>query len=132
MKGTLTHLQAHERAAIDELKRRLGEELDGQLTDLALFGSKSRGDFGPDSDLDVFIVLEHCDWQIRDRIHLIGARISLDHNVLLNTHILSQEQWEDMTHHRATLWREVQRDGVSLLPKRVTNIQSRSAPLRGQ
>jgi predicted nucleotidyltransferase len=117
MRGTLVHLQPNERAALDEFKRRLESELSEGLIDLALFGSKSRGDFDADSDLDVFIVLEQCDWQVRDRIHLIGARVSLEYDVLLNTHILSREQWEDIARHRATLWREVQRDGVSLLPE---------------
>jgi hypothetical protein len=119
MRGTLAYLQPRERAALDEFKRRL-KELAEQLIDLALFGSKSRGDFGPDSDLDLFIVLEQCDWQVRDRIHLMGARVSLDYDVLINTHILGQEQWADMVRHRATLWRELQQDGVSLLPERTT------------
>jgi predicted nucleotidyltransferase len=120
MQGTLAYLQPNERAALDEFKCRL-EELTEQLIDLALFGSKSRGDFDPDSDLDVLIVLEQCDWQTRDRIHLMGARVSLDYDVLLNTHPLDQEQWEDIVYHQATLWREVQRDGVSLLPEQATN-----------
>jgi predicted nucleotidyltransferase len=121
MQGTLAYLQPHERAALDEFKCRL-EELAEQLVDLALFGSKSRGDFDPDSDLDVLIVLEQCDWQVRDCIHLMGARVSLDYDVLLNTHILDQEQWGDMAHHQATLWREVQQDGAPLLLEQTTNI----------
>jgi hypothetical protein len=46
----------------------------------------------------------------------LGARISLEYDVLINTHILSRARREEMSRQQATLWREVQRDGIALVP----------------
>ncbi len=117
MSGTLGYLKQHEYEAVDEFFQRL-LQIDGIKTDAAwLFGSKARGDFDADSDIDLLVVLERVDWKRKERIRMTDSRVSLEHDVLLNTHILSRERWEEMARYQATLWREVQRDGVSLMPQ---------------
>lgn len=116
MEEALARLQPHEIAALEACIGRLKARLDGQLVAAYLFGSKARGDFTSDSDLDVLIVLENVDGDIQDTIHLLGARASLEYDVLINTHILSRARWEEMARQQATLWREVQQDGVPLVP----------------
>lgn len=109
-----THLQFNEQVAIQEFTARLFQEGDGRVVDVWLFGSKARGDFEPDSDLDLLIVLENADWMVRDRVHLLAARVSLEHDVLINTHLLSHVSWTRMAREHATLWQQVQRDGIPL------------------
>jgi len=48
---------------------------------------------------------------------LLAARVSLEHDVLINTHLLSHSGWTNMSRQRATLWRHVQRDGIPLTTK---------------
>ena len=109
-----THLQANEQAALQEFTARLLQGGDGRVVSVWLFGSKARGDFEPDSDLDLLIVLEEADWMVRDRVHLLAARVSLEHDVLINTHLLSRAGWARMARQHATLWQQVQRDGFPL------------------
>ena len=99
------HLQANEQAALQEFTARLFQGGDGRVVSVWLFGSKARGDFEPDSDLDLLIVLEEADWMIRDRVHLLAARVSLEHDVLINTHLLSQIGWTKMARQHAPFWR---------------------------
>ena len=87
------------------------------MVSIRLFGSKARGDFGSDSDLDLLVILENADWIVRDRVHLLAARVSLEHDVLINTHLLSHSGWTNMSRQRATLWQHVQRDGIPLVPE---------------
>jgi predicted nucleotidyltransferase len=108
------HLQANEQAALQEFVARLLQGGDGRVMSVWLFGSKARGDFEPDSDLDLLIVLDEADWIIRDRVHLLAARVSLEHDVLINTHILSRVGWTKMARQHATLWQQVRRDGFPL------------------
>lgn len=108
------HLQANEQAALQEFTARLLQGGDGRVASVWLFGSKARGDFDLDSDLDVLIVLEEADWMVRDRVHLLAARVSLEHDVLINTHLLSRASWARMAHQHATLWQQVRRDGFPL------------------
>lgn len=113
------HLKANEKAAIGELIARVLRQPELNVVDMRLFGSKARGDFDPDSDLDILIILENADWTVRDQIHLLAARVSLEYDVLINTHLFSRAGWENMTHRRATLWRHVQCDGIPLMPERL-------------
>jgi predicted nucleotidyltransferase len=108
------HLQANEQAALQEFTARLLQGGDGRVVSVWLFGSKARGDFEPDSDLDLLIVLEEAAWIIRDRVHLLAARVSLEHDVLINTHLVSRACWTRMARQHATLWQQVRRDGFPL------------------
>lgn len=95
---------------------RLYQQGDGHVVGVWLFGSKARGDFEADSDLDLLIVLDEADWNSRDRVHLLAARVSLEHDVLINTHLLSRAGWGRMARQNATLWQQIQRDGLPLKP----------------
>jgi hypothetical protein len=39
------------------------------------------------------------------------------YDTLLNTHIVTADRWAEMRQWAATLWQQVQRDGVPLLPE---------------
>jgi predicted nucleotidyltransferase len=110
------NLQPNEEMAVSECLSRLMDHLNGRLVEMHLFGSKARGDFMPDSDLDLLIILENDDWKTKDAVRFIAADVSLEYDVLINTHILSLARWERMVRQQATLWQEVQRDGVPLIP----------------
>ncbi|MAT99430.1 MAG: hypothetical protein CL608_20000 [Anaerolineaceae bacterium] len=47
-------------------------------------------------------------------VRRIAARISLNFDTLINTHLVDKARWEHLEHHQDTLWREVQQDGISL------------------
>lgn len=111
------YLQINEQAALAEFTTRLLQQPDIHVVSIRLFGSKARGDFGSDSDLDLLVILENADWTVRDRVHLLAARVSLEHNVLINTHLLNHSDWINLSRRRATLWQHVQRDGILLVPE---------------
>lgn len=72
-----------EQRALSEFVTRLRDRLNGSLFSVTLFGSRARGDYSPDSDYDVLIVLDNGDSQIRDDVRLLAARVSLEHDVLI-------------------------------------------------
>lgn len=108
------HLQEHEIAAITSFSHRLDACLGDDLRHLWLFGSKARGDFHEDSDLDLLVVLHGLEPKRRGIIRRLAARASLEYDTLINTHLYEADRWEAMMAQRDTLWREVQRDGVPL------------------
>jgi len=52
----LRHLTPHERDVLAEFLSRLREKFDDQIAHVWLFGSKVRGDFDEESDVDLLIV----------------------------------------------------------------------------
>jgi predicted nucleotidyltransferase len=110
----LAYLQSHEQTAVQECVARLRQALGAKLMSVWLFGSKARGDYGPDSDIDLLVVISEIDWSCWDQIRLIAARLSLEYDALLNTHILDQARWAAQRRYQDTLWREMQRGSVAL------------------
>ena len=46
-----------EKRAIEEFTKRLKTELGSKLLKMRLFGSKARGEFSKDSDIDILLIL---------------------------------------------------------------------------
>jgi predicted nucleotidyltransferase len=62
-----------EHQALKTLARRLHTRHDGQIQSVVLFGSKARGDAGPDSDIDVLVVLTGDDPHLRSSVRRLAA-----------------------------------------------------------
>lgn len=108
-------LLVDESEAIVVFKNALCAELEHQLLEIWLFGSKARGEATPDSDLDLLVVVRDLAPSIRWRIREIAADCSFEYNILINTHILDRLNWEKQTRQRSTLWHEIERDGIALI-----------------
>ncbi|CUS03968.2 protein of unknown function [Candidatus Promineifilum breve] len=108
-------LLVNESEAIEVFKNALCAELEHQLFEIWLFGSKARGEAIPDSDLDLLVVVRDLAPSIRWRIRELAADCSFDYDVLINTHILDQSGWEAHAGQKSTFWREIERDGVALI-----------------
>jgi predicted nucleotidyltransferase len=98
---------------VDRLRGRFGERVARTI----LFGSKARGDSGPDSDIDILIIVDADDWQSEEMVYGIASAVDVEYDVLLNAHLLTRERWEDFTRRRAALWLNIQRDGIELTPE---------------
>lgn len=107
-------LQPDEQEAIVTLSATFAQMLHGNLVDLYLFGSKARGDFNAESDIDILVILRQLDADSRWLVRSIAADCSLQYDVLFNTHLYDQDRWQAIVAHQDTLWREVQREGISL------------------
>lgn len=112
----LQHLTEGEVRALNEYVHRLLAQQGPEVVEVWLFGSKARGDFDCDSDLDVLVILSNGNHRSRDLVRLTAARVSLEDDVLINTHVLSQEQWRYLADQQTSYWQNVRRDGVLLLP----------------
>lgn len=117
MSKALDHFSDRDRVVLAECLKRWQAKHRGLIAEVWFFGSRARGDYSPDSDYDVLIVLDNGDSQMRDDVRLLAARVSLEHDVLINTHVLSRERWERLAREKAPYWRNVQTEGVPLWKK---------------
>lgn len=117
MNGSLAFLQDNERHALAGFVGRLLAAEGRRIQNVILFGSRARGDANADSDLDVLVIIDRYDSQTDHLVTKTAARVSLEYDTLLNTHIVTADRWGEMRRWAATLWLEVQRDGVLLLPE---------------
>ncbi len=52
------HLSPNEQRALEQAVRDVTAHFSTEVRFVALFGSKARGDFGPDSDIDLLVICE--------------------------------------------------------------------------
>lgn len=99
--------------ALKDLQKYLAKVYGERLRGVYLYGSYARGDFHPDSDVDVLIVLAGTinPGQEIDRIGDGVADICLDHNVLIATFPVSEE-W--LQQRKSPLFENVRREGIRL------------------
>lgn len=85
------------KAILNELQLALSQALGDKLHQVILFGSYSRGEARPDSDLDVLIVVKgEFDYAslIRQTSEL-AAKISLEHDIVISRAFVSRDQFRN-------------------------------------
>ena len=110
----LRHLTNREKAALSEFVARLRERYADEVVLVTLFGSKVRGDFDEESDLDVLVVLKNGDWRFRDEVALVAFDPMLEHDIVIMPLVIDLEHYQWLQRYHAPLYRNIQAEGVDL------------------
>jgi len=114
-KGNPTSLTDEERQALIEFVEKLLQRFDGRLLSAILFGSRARGEAGPDSDMDVLVVVDSDDLQVRKEIRHLAVEVWLEHGIYLSTRVWSRAHLRELEGLQTMLFRNIERDGIDLL-----------------
>lgn len=90
----------------DRLRAMFGE----RLMDLRLFGSKVRGDFHDESDIDVLVLLDEVDWDTWRAIIDLAYSIS----PWLSPAIFGYEEYHAPINRAGGFYKEMRRESVRL------------------
>ncbi len=81
-----------DRQIVSEFQCRLADVV--PVLDLRVFGSRVRGDAASDSDLDVFIELEACTPELRQRISEVAWEVGFEMNRIISTVVTTRAELE--------------------------------------
>jgi predicted nucleotidyltransferase len=115
----LNSLSEQEAAALSAFAEALRARFGDQLMDVLLFGSRARGDAKPDSDIDVLVILVTPAPNAFSDARGLGFDILLTYGVFLSIRVMSKQQWQELADMDSLFYRNLRRDGVSLLPEQV-------------
>ena len=107
-------LSRREREAIDTFVQRLYDHHGDRVRSAVLFGSKARGDSGPESDIDLLVTSSDDDPQLRSAVRRLAARVSLEYELLLSVRALSLSQWDELARYRSPLYRSIMSEGINI------------------
>jgi len=105
-----------EQQALAALTRRMHASYGSQIQSVMLFGSKSRGDAGPDSDIDVLVVLNSDDPHLCSSVRRLAARVSLEYDLLFSLWAVGRSHWERLARYRFPIYQAIQSEGIDLTP----------------
>lgn len=96
-----------------EFKKIANEHFGEQLKYLILYGSYARGDFRENSDIDVLVVLDHIESEMKviEKLAALKTDLILQHDQYLSTNPVSTEKFENSD---LSFFRNVKREGVLL------------------
>jgi predicted nucleotidyltransferase len=113
----LSSLRPNERAALAAFIERLHARYGDDLQRVVLFGSKARGDFDAESDLDVLVVVRTAPRaypQYWSEIADIAWQVELDFGVVTSLVIKNADDYALMRNHRLLFARNIEQDGIEL------------------
>jgi predicted nucleotidyltransferase len=116
----LSNLTPHERAGLADFVARLRQRYGADLQRVVLFGSKARGDFDDESDLDLLVVMRMVNGNYRqywNEIADIAWQVELTHGIVTSLIVKDMADYAAMREHRLLLARNIELDGIELWTK---------------
>lgn len=99
---------------LQELKESLKELCGDQILKMVLFGSRARGDFDEDSDIDIALIVRGLTPKLKDKILDNVAEFELRHDVVLSVLILSEEDFNRLKERERRIALDIEREGILL------------------
>ncbi len=107
-------LNQKEEAALREFTKILRGKYSDRIKMLLLYGSKARGDYHKESDIDVFVLIDKGDYKIRDEIVDIAADLLLKHEVLISPRVINMGEYNTLTRWKASFIKNIQKEGIKI------------------
>jgi uncharacterized protein len=107
------NLKENERKALQELKERLLKTYPG--VEIILYGSKARGDFDKESDIDLLILVEPAvTSRLEEEITHITFDIELNYDVVFGKIVESKNFWNSHLAKAMPLHWNIEKEGVHI------------------
>ncbi len=109
----MKYLSENEKKAVLALKKEV-LKLDKKAK-LIIYGSKVRGDFDEESDIDILIILGNPLPELKYKILDIATEIELQYDVVFGIVIISQEEFKNSKIFRQSLYfKNIKSEGIYL------------------
>jgi predicted nucleotidyltransferase len=100
-----------DRDVLDTFSRQLRERIPG--AGVYAYGSRVSGTAGPDSDLDVCVVVPHLDHAVRDTIRDVAWRVGFDRGLLISTVKFTEQAFRHGALASSPLVRTIMAEGIA-------------------
>lgn len=108
------NLTEDEKNILRELKKELHRLMDNSLEGLYLYGSKARGDFDEQSDLDVIIIVQGLTKELKDKILTKIADLEFEYLSPLSVMVISKEDFDNLKKRERRLALDIEKEGISI------------------
>ena len=110
----IKNLNQQEESALRDFLAKVVERFRDEYLYSLMYGSRARGDYRADSDLDVAVIVRHADFAMKREIRSLAYREFLETDVDISPVILSLDDYEAQKSVGFPIIREIERDKVRL------------------
>lgn len=107
-------LSRNQKEAIIRYLQILRQTYGKHISKVILFGSAARGDFSPESDIDLLIVTANGEKSLKDQISMACFDIIMETEVILSPLVMDEEMYEWHKKYRDPFYNQIQKDGIDL------------------
>ena len=107
-------LNEAEKRATDKIIRHLQETCNEQLVEVILYGSKARGDYSAESDIDILVIVRNRDQIDRDKIYDFLLDDDIDYNLNFSLNIYGVNEFQRLEAMKASFVMNVLKEGETL------------------
>lgn len=108
-------LSRDERAWLRAYREALNAQFPRTIRRLLIYGSKARGNAGPDSDLDVLLIIRDEDGAKKKRLQWIGHMLAATSDAVPSILAYTEAEWEQRRRSRSPFRTAVERDAVAIV-----------------
>ncbi|MBU0619667.1 nucleotidyltransferase domain-containing protein [Patescibacteria group bacterium] len=108
------YLSLKEKKALAEFKEMLFQNFRKNILELKLFGSKVRGDFKKDSDIDVLLVMKKVSQENKDQIYDLENDILFKYGLDISVKIFFQKEYNYLNSIPSVFMQLLKKEAVSL------------------
>jgi uncharacterized protein len=102
-----------ERALLEQCRDAVRNLLPG--AEVILYGSRARGNAGPESDYDLLVLVDGpVDWQLEDRIRRSLYHFELERGVVVTVNAYNRADWYSPLYCAMPFQHNVEREGIML------------------
>lgn len=102
-----SYLSEAEKIGIDDFLNKIQAQFKNNLLMVKMIGSKLSKNFDKESDIDLFILIKECNYQIIHNINEICTEINLDYDINLSPIIYSLEEHNKNVYFQTMFVREL-------------------------
>lgn len=107
------NFSAEENAALRELKDSLKDFL-GDRIKLILYGSRARGDYDNESDIDIAVIVKDLTRELKNQILDRFADVELKYLTPLSTLVLSEDDFTSLKNRERRIAMVIEKEGIPL------------------
>jgi predicted nucleotidyltransferase len=97
-----------------ELKKSIEEIAGDRLIKMVLYGSRARGDYDDDSDIDIAIIIRGLSRELKHQILNRVADIEFEYLRSLSTLVISEDDFIILRKRERRIALDIEREGISL------------------
>lgn len=101
-------------ALFHNLKQKLETVLEDIEAEIVLYGSRAKGDFDQDSDIDVAVIVPGLTREKKDQILEAVAEVEFDHSRAISALVFSKSDFDRLYERERRIALDIKHEGIAL------------------